>query len=309
VPVVVPSRGSQLLGGSLRVDLERDEVLRTVVDGYFPEVDEAAEPMQRPRSALTQLGLPYAADPAVTRHLAAFLRRQAGATRGGAGPRKLLCPTAVLFNGGVLKAPSIRARLLGTLERWLGEAGAPPPRELPAADLDLAVARGASYYGLVRRGRGLRIRGGTARAYYVGIESPMPAVPGMAPPVTALCVAPFGLEEGTSAGMPPHELGVVVGEPVRFRFFGSSVRRSDRAGDALSRWKAGELEELAPIELVLPAEGRAAGEVVAVRLESGVTPIGTLTLEAVPLTPRSPEERWKVELSVRGDSHHTESYP
>jgi hypothetical protein len=308
IPVVVPSRGSQLLGGSLRVELEREEVLRTVVDGYFPEVDASAEPARRPRSALTQVGLPYAADPAVTRHLAAFLRRQAAATSGGAAQGGLLRPTAVLFNGGVLKADPIRGRLLSTLRRWLAEVGAPAPRELPAADLDLAVARGASYFGLVRRGRGLRIRGGTARAYYVGIESPMPAVPGTAPPVTALCVAPFGLEEGTSAEMPPHELGVVVGEPVRFRFFGSSVRRGDRAGDQLPRWKPSELEELAPIELVLPAEGRVAGEVVPVRLESAVTPIGTLKLEAVPLNPRSPDERWEVELSVRGDAHTAHSH-
>jgi hypothetical protein len=200
----------------------------------------------------------------------------------------------------VLKSERIRMRILETLGRWMREAGAPPPRELPAADLDLAVARGACYYGLVRKGRGLRIRGGTAQAYYVGIESPAPAVPGVPPPITAFCVAPFGIEEGSHADMPPHELGVVVGEPVRFRFFGSSVRRGDSAGDELNRWKPGELQELSPIELTLPAEGRHAGEVVPVRLESGVTPIGTLALEAVPLNPRSPDERWKVELSVRG---------
>jgi hypothetical protein len=298
--VVVPSRGSQLLGGSLRTELVREEVERTVVDGFFPEVGIGDEPARRARTALTQVGLPYAADPAVTRHLAAFLRRQAGAV-GSSGRNDLLCPTAVLFNGGVLKSEHIRARILNTLGLWLRDAGAPAPRELPAADLDLAVARGASYYGLVRTGRGLRIRGGTAQAYYVGIESPVPAVPGVAPPVTALCVAPFGLEEGTQANMPPHELGVVVGEPVRFRFFGSTVRRGDAAGDELSRWKSGELEELSPIELTLPAEGRLEGEVVPVRLESGVTPIGTLALEAVPLNPRSPDERWKVELSVRGE--------
>ncbi|HEX4338508.1 MAG TPA: Hsp70 family protein [Polyangiaceae bacterium] len=298
VPVVVPSRGSELLGGSLRTVLEREEVERIIVDGFFPEVAVTDEPTRRARTALTQVGLPYAADAAVTRHLAAFLRRQAAAV--GGGSTGMLRPTAVLFNGGVLKSERIRTRILDTLGRWLRDAGAPAPRELPAADLDLAVARGACYYGLVRKGRGLRIRGGTAQAYYVGIESPAPAVPGVPPPVTAFCVAPFGIEEGSRANMPPHELGVVVGEPVRFRFFGSTVRRSDSAGDELTRWKPGELVELSPIELTLPAEGRQVGEVVPVRLESGVTPIGTLALEAVPLNPRSPEERWKVELSVRG---------
>ena len=130
---------------------------------------------------------------------------------------------------------------------------------LEGADLDLAVARGAAAYGLARRGRGVRIRGGTARAYYVGIESAVPAVPGLEPPITALCVAPFGMEEGTRAELPAHELGVVVGETVRFRFFGSSVRRKDAVGTALERWKGDELEELAPIEVDLPAEGRSAG--------------------------------------------------
>jgi hypothetical protein len=298
VPVVVPGRGSQLLGSSLRAVLQREEVAETVVDGYFPVVAASEEPARRARGALTQVGLPYAAEPAVTRHLASFLRRQAGAL-GDDAPRTLLQPTAVLFNGGVLKAASIRERLMATLNGWLHEAGAPPARVLPAGDLDLAVARGACYYGLVRRGRGLRIRGGTARAYYVGIESPAPAVPGVAPPVTALCVAPFGMEEGTAAAMPPHELGIVVGEPVRFRFFGSTVRRADAAGTELERWKPGELDELAPIEVTLPAEGRSEGDVVPVRLESSVSPVGTLALEAVPLNPRSPDERWKIELNVR----------
>jgi hypothetical protein len=302
MPVVVPSRGSQLLGGSLRTTLTREDVERIIVDGFFPEVAVSEEPARRARTALTQVGLPYAADAAVTRHLASFLRRQAGAVAGHAANAGLLRPTAVLFNGGVLKADKIRDRILSTLGRWLGEAGASAPRELPAADLDLAVARGACYYGLVRKGRGLRIRGGTAQAYYVGIESPAPAVPGVPPPITAFCVAPFGVEEGSRVDLPPHELGVVVGEPVRFRFFGSSVRRGDAAGDELTRWKPGELSELSPIELTLPAEGRVAGEVVPVRLESGVTPIGTLALEAVPLNPRSPDERWKVELSVRTNS-------
>jgi hypothetical protein len=210
-------------------------------------------------------------------------------------------PTAVLFNGGVVKAGPLRQRLIDVLGSWLKAEGAPAPRVLPGADPDLAVARGAAFYGLVRRGQGLRIRGGTARAYYVGIESPMPAIPGMEPPITALCVAPFGMEEGTAAELPPHELGVVVGEPVRFRFFGSSVRRSDPAGAQLEEWQEGELDELAPIELTLPAEGRREGDVVPIRLSAQVTPVGTLLVEAVPLQPRSADERWKVELGVRAD--------
>jgi hypothetical protein len=202
----------------------------------------------------------------------------------------------------VVKAPILRSQLLATLNRWLEADGAAPVQLLPGEDPDLAVARGAAYFGLVRRGRGLMIRGGTARAYYVGIESPTPAVPGKEPPITALCVAPFGMDEGRATELPPHELGVVVGEPVRFRFFGSTVRRDDGAGTELERWAPGELDELSPIEITFPADGRRPGDVVPVRLHASVTPVGTLLIEALPLEPLTRDERWKVELSVRGDA-------
>jgi hypothetical protein len=133
----------------------------------------------------------------------------------------------------------------------------------------------------------------------VGIESPMPALPGLEPPVLALCVAPFGMEEGTQAELPAQELYVVVGEPVTFRFFGSSTRRTDRAGAMLERWREGELDELPPIELTLPAAERAVGDIVAVQLQASVTAIGTLKLEAIPQSPVAPGERWQIELSVR----------
>ncbi len=304
VPIAVAARGSALLGATARTELTRDEALRTIVEGFFPVVRSDARPTTRARTGLTQLGLPYASDPAVTRHLATFLARQAAAL--GAPPegtrRSLLHPTAVLFNGGVMKAEPLRARLVETLNGWLAADGAQPARVLEGADLDFAVARGACAYALVRRGRGLRIRGGTARAYYVGIESAVPAVPGLEPPVSAMCVAPFGMEEGTEASLPPHELGVVVGEPVRFRFFGSSVRRDDPAGTLLEQWNSDELDELPPIEVTLPADGRREGDVVPVRLRSQVTEVGTLLLEAEPLRPLKVDERWRVELSVRGES-------
>jgi molecular chaperone DnaK (HSP70) len=297
-PIAIAARGSALLGSTLRTELTREEVTRTLVDGFFPAVAADARPAARARTALTQLGLPYASDAGVTRHLAAFLGRQAGAL-GGKAAGALLRPTAILFNGGVMKGASLRDRLVQTLDAWLAEDGAPPVRVLDGADLDLAVARGACAYALVRRGRGLRIRGGTARAYYVGIESAVPAVPGMAPPVSAMCVAPFGMEEGTEATLPPHELGVVVGEPCSFRFFGSTVRRSDAPGTVLEDWRSDELDELPPIEVTLPAEGRREGDVVPVRLRSQVTAVGTLQIEAEPIRPTQPGERWRVELSVR----------
>jgi hypothetical protein len=183
------------------------------------------------------------------------------------------------------------------LNAWLEDESGAPARRIQGADLDVAVARGAAYHGFVRGGRGVRIRGGTARSYYVGVESAMPAVPGVEPPISALCIAPFGMEEGTEAELPPQEVGLVVGEPVRFRFFGSSVRREDSVGTVVEDWPPETMEELPEIEATLPADGRAPGEVVPVRLHARVTELGTLELEAVP---RGGEQRWRVELDVRG---------
>jgi len=305
-PLSIAARGGKLIGGGLRTEITREELVATVIDGYFPVVEASARPAVRPRGGLTQAGLPYAQDAAVTRHLASFLGRQADAIAkvAGASPTTsgtLLHPTAIVFNGGVMKSPALRERIVSTLDAWLVADGAAPVRVLEGSDLDLAVARGAVSYGLVRHGRGLRIRGGTARAYYVGIESPAPAVPGVEPPVSALCVAPFGMEEGTNVDLPAHELYVVVGEKVRFRFFGSSVRRADVAGTELHRWKKDELAELAPIEVTLPAGARAEGDVVPVHLHAAITEVGTLRLEAVPTTALVAEERWKLELNVRGE--------
>jgi hypothetical protein len=307
-PILVPSRGSKLIGGSIRTELTADEVAAVIVDGFFPQIEASARPVSRVRAGLAQLGLPYAQDAAVSRHLAAFLGRQLGAVAEleGFGDRtgqaaegaSFLHPTAVLFNGGVFKSTLLAERTLATVNGWLAAEGAEPARLLAGADLDLAVARGAAYYGYVRRGRGVRIRGGTAFAYYVGVESSMPAVPGVEPPVEALCVAPFGMEEGTEAELPGLELGLVVGEPVHFRFFASSVRRQDVVGTLLGAWAPDELQELAPISATLPPEGRNPGEVVPVRLHARVTEAGTLELEAVP---RSGAERWKIEFDVRGE--------
>ena len=301
-PIVVPSRGSKLIGGSVRTELTRDEVTTFILDGFFPQVDAAARPAVRTRAGLMQLGLPYAQDAGITRHLAAFLARQVGATselEGYAGKQSadatFLHPTAVLFNGGVFKSELLAQRIMGTLNDWLYMEGAEPARMLGGADLDLAVARGAAYYSYVRRGSGVRIRGGTARAYYVAIESSMPAIPGMEPPIQALCVAPFGMEEGSEIELPNQEFGLVVGEPVQFRFFGSSVRRQDQIGDLLDFWGPDELIEMNEIQATLSPEGRQAGDVAQVRLHAMATESGTLELLAV----ANDGQRWKVEFDVR----------
>ena len=304
-PIVVPSRGSKLIGGSIRTELTREEVSTFILDGFFPQVEASARPAVRARAGLTQLGLPYAQDAGITRHLAAFLARQLGATaelEGYAGSQSadatFLHPTAVLFNGGVFKSDLLAQRIMGTINDWLYLEGAEPARMLGGADLDLAVARGAAYYSYVRRGSGVRIRGGTARSYYVAIESAMPAIPGMEPPIQALCVAPFGMEEGSEIELPNQEFGLVVGEPVQFRFFGSSVRRQDQIGDLLDFWGPDELIEMNEIQANLSPEGRQAGDVVQVRLHAMATESGTLELAAV----ANDGQRWKVEFDVRSAS-------
>jgi hypothetical protein len=303
-PVSVPGRGSSLVGGALRTELTQEELLRALVEGFFPKVAVDAQPASQIRAGLTQLGLPYATDAAVTRHLVSFLRRHRGALDAVAGSTArsrgatMLHPSAILFNGGVMKAGALKERVLESVRGWVASEGGADVRELPGAELDLAVAQGAAVFGEVRAsGHGIRIRGGTARAHYVGIESSMPAVPGMPPPLRAVCVAPMGMEEGTSAELPGAELGLVVGEPAKFRLFASTLRRDDRAGTIVEEWE-GELEELPEVETTLPAGDASPGTVVPVRLRSHVTEIGTLELECVERSGRA----WKLEFNLRGSA-------
>lgn len=280
VPISILGRGSKLIGGTIKASIEREAAEALIVDGFFPLVGAGDKAQRRRAGGLRELGLPYAHDPAITRHLAEFLGRF----------EKM--PTAVLFNGGVMKAQKLRQRIVELLRTWAGRDVA----VLEGADLDLAVALGAAYYGQARRGKGIRIRGGTARAYYIGIESAMPAIPGFAPPVKALCVAPQGLEEGSTVALPDDELGLVVGEMSTFRFFAAATREEDEAG-ALIDADAPGVTELDPVEKLVEAEGaRTAGELVPVKLESHVTEVGTLELWCVA---RDGHGRWKLEYSVR----------
>ncbi len=301
IPLVVPNRGSSLIGGSLRTELTREEVDRVLVEGFLPQVGVAEKPVSRPRGGLTTKGLPYAQDAGITRHLAAFLTKQRVAADelehvNLPEHASFIHPTAILLNGGVLKAEVLANRLMGVLNSWLDSEQAPEARMLEGADLDLSVAKGAAYYGVVRKGKGVRIKGGTAASYYVGVESAMPAVPGLPPELEALCIAPFGMEEGTEESLPADEFGLVIGEPVRFRFFASNSRREDKVGMRLDYWTDEELEELDEIEITLPEEGRSVGEVIPVHLTAAVTEVGTLELHAVS---SQDDHRWKIEFDVR----------
>ncbi|HEY4086175.1 MAG TPA: Hsp70 family protein [Bryobacteraceae bacterium] len=282
VPVTILGKGSSLIGGTIKAKLTRQQV-EQVLEGFLPRVASADVP-QRPRAAgLQEMGLPYAADAAITRHLARFLR-QSG---------KLACPTHVLFNGGVLHAPFVRDRLISVLNSWMEEEGAPEVRLLAGEDLMHAVARGAAYYGAARHGKGVRIRGGIPRSYYVGIETAMPAVPGIPAPLKAFSVAQFGMEEGTSIQMPEREFGLVVGDTAEFRFFGSAARKNDAPGTLIEDF-GDELEELAPVAVRLDSTGNS-GELVRVSLETVITETGTLQLWCVARDGR----RWKLEFNVR----------
>jgi len=294
-PVTILGRGTGLVGGTIKTKLLADDVERVLGEGFLPAVSSHDAP-QRRKAGFAEIGLPYAADAAVTRHLARFLRQQAAQSEHGSvrrGPSGLAAPTHVLFNGGVLRADLVRQRICDTLNGWLQEEGFGPVESLIGEDLMHAVARGGAYYGLARTGRGVRIRGGVPRTYYVGIESSLPAVPGMPVPLKALTVAPFGMEEGTSAELRGREFGLVVGEPAEFRFFQSAVRKNDAAGTLLEE-VSGDLEELSPVEVTLPAAGNA-GEFVPVTLETVVTETGMLQLWSVARDGR----RWKLEFNVR----------
>ncbi len=288
-PVAVLGRGSKVIGSSVKTELTRDMLRSVLIDGFLPACAPTDLPARGRRVGLTEIGLPYAADPAITRHLARFLTQQAGSLHTGG---TTILPSAVLFNGGVFKAAELRRRILEVLSTWAGRA----IPELESSDLDLAVANGAAYYGQVRRGRGVRIRGGVARSYYVGLETAAPAVPGIAPPIKALCVVPMGMEEGTEADVPGPELGLVVGQPAEFRFMGSTTRREDPVGTILERWGPDDIQEMAPLETALAAEDGNPGEVVPVRLHTHVTEVGTLDLWC---RSTRDDRRWKLEYNVR----------
>jgi hypothetical protein len=300
-PITILGKGTKLIGGTIKTELVREDLDQVLVEGFFPKVASGELPARQRRVGFQELGLPYAADPAITKHIARFLSEQvrnspeaADIRRGRSG---LACPTHILFNGGVMKAAVLRDRVVEVLNNWLRQEGFDAlgaGQILEAPDLEHAVARGAAYYGKARRGRGVRIRSGASRTYYIGIESAMPAVPGMEAPLKALCVVPFGMEEGTEATVPGREFGLVVGEPAEFRYLSSTVRKQDHVGSLLEDWGT-DVEELSPLQVTLKLDGQQ-GAIVPVRLATRVTELGTLEVWCVS---RDGTQRWKLELNIR----------
>ncbi len=288
--ISILGRGSRLIGGTVSVEVDRETVSQLLIDGFFPECDLAARPQTRRVSGFREIGLPYASDTAVTRHLAAFLAAHGEADRAS-------LPTHVLFNGGVFKAGALQQRLMSVLGNW-ADQHAQPKLLAGEHDLDHAVARGAAYYGWTKKRGGVRIRGGVARSYYVGIETAGLAIPGAPRPLRALCVVPFGMEEGTDVDVPSGEIGLVLGEPAHFRFFSSAVRKDDAPGTLLESWEQNELVETDAMETTLPPDASIDEPYVPVRFQSRITELGTFELWCVST---QTDGRWKLEFSVRDD--------
>jgi hypothetical protein len=305
-PVAVPSRGSSLLAKTLSTKLQRATLEQVVLDGFFPLTKVTDLPQESRSTGLQEFGLPYASDPVVSKHLARFLTRslinvkasEALSSLVGSRPESLggtyLKPTAVLFNGGVFNAAPIRKRVLDLLVSW-GEGA--PVRELAGFQPDLAVAKGAALYGHNRAtGQGIRIKAGTARSYYIGLESSALAIPGFKPPIKALCVVPQGMEEGSQLLIDEREFGLITGLPAEFRFFASEVRSGDAPGTIVANPEK-ELEETGKIEVTLPAvEGFPEGQAIPVVINPIVTELGNLELW---MKHTGSDRRWKVEYQVR----------
>ena len=302
-PIAIPSRGSSLFAKTIATALDRASLSQVILDGFFAQTAVDDLPREARRAGLQEFGLPYASDPVISKHLARFLTRSLQNVKASdkldavVGPRaggQALMPTAVLFNGGVFKAGPIRARVLDLLASWNGGQAV---RELEGFEPDLAVAQGAAIYGRHRAtGKGMRIKAGTSRSYYIGLETSMPAVPGFRPPVKALCVVPQGMQEGTELLIEGRTFGLVTGQAAEFRFFSSTVRSGDMPGQILPDAER-ELEETSLLEVELPAlPDVSAGQVVPVQIESVVTELGTLELW---MKHTNSDRRWKIEFQVR----------
>jgi hypothetical protein len=301
-PISVASRGASLFARSRSTQLKREHIQQVIMEGFLPFCDIDAEPQEN-SAGLQEVGLNYTADPVISKHLARFLVNSRRNVESGlkSGTEVTIChspergtdfifPSAVLFNGGIFKAEAIRQRIIDLLQSFCPEQ---PLRQLNNETPDLAVARGAASYGrTVARGEGIRIKAGTARSYYLGLQSAMPAVPGLKPRLKGVCVVPQGMEEGTEHLLEGREFGLMTGQAAEFRFFSSSTRAGDEMGTEVESVE--ELEESARLEVTLEAEEK---ERLPVQLLSRFTELGTLELW---MKHQPSGRRWKIEFNLRG---------
>ncbi|WP_175923870.1 Hsp70 family protein [Burkholderia latens] len=279
VTVTLLGAGSKLVGGARSAELTRDEVERIVVDGFFPQVD-AGELPRRARAAIVEFGLPYASDAAVTRHVAAFLKRHAE------GP----LPDTLLLNGGVFRAGALAGRLAQTLGAWRGA----PLDVLRNAHPDVAVARGAVAYGLARAGHAPRIGGGSARSYFLVLDD---GAAGSAP--RGVCLLPRGSEEGREIRLEERTFALQLAQPVRFHLVSTVADTAYRPGD-LVELDGGDFVRLPPIATVVDRQAGGAARETPVKLTASLTEVGTLEMHCIATD--DPSRRWRLEFQLRGDA-------
>ncbi len=290
--ISVLGRGSSLIKSTITSELTRKELEDVLIEGFLPICESSDFPVKKSKVGMREMGLPYEADPAVSRHLAHFLSQQ---SESGEESSNVPYPSSILFNGGVMKSDAMRQRILTVLNKW--GSSKEEIKTLTSKDLDLSVASGAAYYGLARQGKGIRIKGGTAHAYYIGIESSMPAVPGIPAPMMALCIVPFGQEEGTDVDIRQQEFGLVVGEPAVFHLLSSNVRKKDDAGQIVEDW-SGEIEEVTTMDAEMtPDSADEGGKIIPVWLNMKLTEVGSLEIWCV--SRDDEKRRWKLEFNIR----------
>ena len=292
--VTVIGRGRAVIGGTLHTPLTPADVRQVILDGFFPVVAADAVPQRGARAGLHEMGLPYVSDPAITRHLAAFLKSQTGRDRRLAGPSA----SAILFNGGVFQPAALRERVVEVMQHWYERPEHPwQPLVLTNPSLDLAVAWGAAYYAWLRHTGGRRIGGGIARSYYVGVQQAQPARSATEgeSDVTVVCVVPQHLEEGQDIVLDKPELELALGQPVMFPLYTSTVRGDDKPGDLLTVAPE-QLLRMPPLHTILRGGKRSGTKSVPVTLAARSTAIGTLELCCVA---RDGSNRWRLEFNVR----------
>jgi molecular chaperone DnaK (HSP70) len=295
VPLTLLGGGAKLIGGARSIELKRDEVVQLIVDGFFPRV-APDEPVQQRRAAIVEFGLPYPADPAITRHVAAFLKKHAHAARqalgdeeneGNADSARPPLPDTLLFNGGVFRADALAERLQTTLGDWRGAA----PRVLHNDSPDVAVARGAVAYALVRQGHGRRIGGGSARSYFLVLDDDDEKTR------RGICVLPRGSEEGHEIRLPERTFSLRLGQPVRFHLASSVADNTYQPGE-IALLNDDDFVRLPPIATVVQPHSGSSQREVRVQLLSAMTEVGTLELHCV--SAEDPARRWLLEFQLRG---------
>ncbi|MYN45116.1 Hsp70 family protein [Pseudoduganella sp. FT93W] len=293
VSVTLLGSGSKLIGGSRSAQLTRAEVQELVVDGFFPFNPER-EAARRGRAALTEFGLPYASDAAITRHLAGFLRQHAAAARAALGlapdDSSIPVPDTLLLNGGVFRAPALAQRLEQVLAAWRGQ----PLTLLHNDNPDVAVARGGVAYALGQAGQAPVIGGGSARNYYLLLDDGSRADL----PRRAICLLPQGSPENSEVLLTERSFALRLGRPVRFHLAASSGAEHIPQAGELVQLAADEYVALPPIATVLRDEQADTRKEIVVRLATTLSEVGTLEMHCVA---QDSAQRWLLEFQLRDD--------